>query len=120
MPNKKTEEKKPPLRPINFHFRATEEEAALIRQRMADTGITDMGAFARKMIIEGYHITLDLTDVREMVSLLGRIGNNINQIARRTNESGSVCADDMKDLKMRMDEIWGSAREILAELAKIK
>ena len=120
MQDKQTQKNKQPLRPINFHFRATEEEAALIRQRMADTGITDMGAFARKMIIEGYHISLDLTDVREMVSLLGRVGNNINQIARRVNQTGSLHSADMEDLKRHMDEIWGAARGILSELAKIK
>ena len=87
---------------------------------MAETGITDFGAFARKMIIEGYHITLDLADVREMVSLLGRVGNNVNQIAKHVNETQSVHADDIKSIKLQMDEIWGAAREILSQLAKIK
>ena len=112
--------KKPPLRPINFHFRATEEEAAEIRMRMADMGITDLGAFARKMMIQGYHITLDLKDVREMAALLGRVGNNINQISKRLNESGSFYASDMDDIKRHMDEIWNTAREILSSLAQIK
>jgi len=87
---------------------------------MAEMGITDLGAFARKMMMEGYHITLDLKDVREMVSLLGRVGNNINQIARRANESGSIYSADMDDVKKHMDEIWSGAREILLQLTKIK
>ena len=117
---KNTKPKRQLLRPVNFHFRATNEEAAAIRERMAEMGITNFGAFARKMMMEGYHITLDLKDVREMTSLLGRVGSNINQIARRANESGSVYAADIEDVKKYMDEIWSSAREILSQLAEIK
>ena len=116
----KAESKRKPLRPVNVHFRTTEEEAAEIRARMAEMGITDLGAFARKMILEGYHITLDLKEVREMTALLGRVGNNINQIARRCNETGSIYADDMNDIKTHMDEVWDKAREILSELSKVK
>jgi len=116
-------DKKPKInrrRNIRFHITATEDEAALIRERMADVGISDMGAYARKMMIEGYHITLDLKDVPEMTALLGRVGNNINQISRRLNETGSVYAADMEDVKAYMDEIWTTAREVLSQLAKIK
>jgi hypothetical protein len=108
------------LRPVSLHFRATEEEATEIRARMAEMGITDFGAFSRKMMLEGYHITLDLKDVREMTAMLGRVGNNVNQIARRVNMEGSIYAADMDDIKSHMDEIWSAAREILSQLAKIK
>ena len=107
-------------RGVRFHITATEEEAAAIRERMAKAGITDMGAYARRMMISGYHITLDLSDVREMAALLGHIGGNINQIAKRANETRSIYAADIEELKRHMDEIWGAARGILSELAKIK
>jgi len=107
-------------RNIRFHITATEDEATLIRKRMTEANISDMGVYARKMMIEGYHITIDLKDVREMTSLLGRVGNNINQIARRANESGSIYAVDVEDIKKHMDEIWSMAREILSQLSKIK
>ena len=54
------------------------------------------------------------------LSLLGRVGNNINQIARRVNQTGSLHSADMEDMKRHMDEIWGAARKILSELARIK
>ena len=115
--------KKPPInrrRNIRFHITATEEEAGMIRQRMAEMGFTDTGAFARRMMMEGYHITLDLSEVRQMVSLLGRVGNNINQIARLANETQTVNASDIEEVKEQMDDIWAAAREILSQLAKIK
>ena len=71
------------IRSVLFNFFASEEEAALIRQRMADSGIVNLSAYLRKMAISGYHINLDLSDVRELVSLLRRCSNNLNQIAKR-------------------------------------
>ena len=104
----------------HFHFWATEEEAALIRERMAVAGVTGFGAFARKMLINGYHVNIDLTDVREMVRLLRNATNNINQIAKRANETRSIYADDLEDLRWQYDSLWGAANKILAGLAKIK
>jgi len=57
-------------RSVHFNFWATEEEAALIRDRMARMGVTGIGAYMRKMAIDGYFINLDLSDVKELVSLM--------------------------------------------------
>jgi len=107
-------------RDVHFHFWATDEEAALIRQRMADAGVTSLGAYIRKMCIDGYHINLDLSDVRELVSLLRRCSNNLNQMVRRANETRSVYAADVEDLRRQYDTLWEAANGILTGLAKIK
>ena len=107
-------------RNVRFHITATEEEAAEIRARMAEIGVTSMGAYARKMLIDGYHITLDLSDVREMVTQLKRIGTNINQIAKRANETRSIYASDLEDLRQGFSEIWSATNKILTALSKIK
>jgi len=107
-------------RPVHFHFWATEEEAALIRERMAKSGITNFGAFARKMLIDGYHISLDLSELRAFTTQLRKIGVNINQIAKRANETHSVHAADVNYLYEKLDGIWATARTILEGLAKIK
>ncbi len=105
---------------VHFHLWANEEEAALIRERMAATGITGFGAFARKMLIDGYHVNIDLSDVREMVSLLRRCSLNINQIAKRANETRNIYAGDVEDLRRQYDLLWDAANKILTGLAKIK
>lgn len=107
-------------RSVHFNFWATEEEAALIRERMASLGITGLGAYFRKMGIDGYIINLDLSDVRELVSLLRYCSNNLNQYAKRANETGNIYAADIEDLRERLDGIWEAAREILKELAEIQ
>ena len=107
-------------RNVRFHVTATEEEAAAIRARMAGIGVTSMGAYARKMMIDGYQIILNLSDIKEMVTLLSRIGSNINQIAKRANETRSIYAADVEDLRQGYSEIWAAANKILTSLSKIK
>lgn len=107
-------------RNVHFHLWANDDEARLIKERMAATGITSFGAFARKMLIDGYHINLDLADVREMVRLLGNATNNINQIAKRANETRSIYAEDVEDLRRQYGSLWESSNKILKGLSKIK
>ena len=116
MPDKKPNRK----RGIHYHFCLNEEEAALIKERMASLGVTGMGAYARKMMIDGYHINVDLSDVRELVSLLRRNCNNLNQIAKRANETRSIYQADIEDLRRQYDTLWEAANGILSGLAKIK
>ena len=112
---------KPPTqkRTVHFHFLATEAEAAQIRERMTGIGMTNLGAYFRKMAIDGMFVQLDLSDVKELVSLLRRCSNNINQIARRANEIHSIYETDIEDLRRQYDTLWDAANKILANLAKI-
>ena len=92
----------------------------MIRERMASLGVTSLGAYFRKMSINGCHINLDLSDVRELVSLLRRCSNNLNQIAKRANETRSIYETDIEDLRRQYDTLWEAANGILTGLAKIK
>ena len=65
----------------DVHFLASKEEVERIHQKMDELGIRSMGAYLRKMALDGYCINLDLQDVKEMVSLLRRCSNNLNQYA---------------------------------------
>ena len=65
-------------RPIHLHVMVSEEEQALIQQRMAEAGLRNMGAYMRKMALNGYVLHVDLSPVRELVSLQRRRPNNPN------------------------------------------
>ena len=96
------------------------EEMERLKQKMAEVGIINRSAYIRKMALDGYCVNLELTDVKEMVSLLRRCSNNLNQYAKRANETGSIYAEDIRDLQERQNEIWEIAKEILARLATIQ
>lgn len=106
-------------RNIQLHFMVNEREKEQIRQKMALYGTSNMGAFLRKMAIDGYVIKLDLSDVKELVSLLRRCSNNLNQYTKRVHETGSIYAADIEHLSQQLDGIWATARNILAALGKL-
>ena len=92
-------------RDVQLKFRVTPEERALIEQKMAQLGTTNMAAYLRKMAIDGFVINLELPELREMVSLLRRSSNNLNQLTRRVHETGRFCRA-MTDCGMRRRKFW--------------
>jgi uncharacterized protein (DUF1778 family) len=104
---------------INLTFRVSPEEHAMIKRRMAQAGVTNMRAFILKQAVDGRVIHVELRSVNEMCRLLSNATNNINQVARRVNETGNVYAEDIGDLAARYDELWTQAREILRKLAAL-
>ena len=107
-------------RDIHYHFCVSEDEAELIKERMSSLGVTSMGAYFRKMAIDGYHINVDLSEIKELTSLLRRCSNNLNQVAKRANETRNIYEADVEDLRRQYDELWEAASGILLGLAKIK
>jgi hypothetical protein len=78
-----------------------------------------MPAYLLKQAIDGHVIQLELTSVHEMVRLLSNAANNINQIAKRANETGSIYAADVEELRGRYEQLWGQAGKILQKLSEL-
>ncbi len=93
-------------RTVQVKFRVTEEEKALIEEKMKLIPTRNMAAYLRKIAIDGYIIQVDHSDIKAMTAEIQKIGVNINQIARRVNSTGSVYQDDIDELKGALDEIW--------------
>ena len=104
----------------DLNVRVTPEDKERIRAKMEEAGIQNMSAYIRKMALDGICVKLDLTDVRQLIVLLQRCSNNLNQYAKRANETGSIYAADIEDLQSRLDEIWELSRQSLARLANIR
>ncbi len=92
----------------------------LIKRRMNEAGIRNMSAYIRKMAIDGYVIRLDLKDVKEVSRLMGINSNNLNQYAKKANETGSIYLRDIKVLQEQHEEIWEELRKINLKLASIR
>ena len=107
-------------RNIVIRFRVTPEEREMIESKMAQFGTSNMAAYLRKISIDGYVVRLDLPELREMVSLLRRSSNNLNQIAKRVNETSRIYDADIYCLKENQEKIWSAANGILTRLANIK
>ena len=93
-------------RTIQVKFYVTEEERALIEQKMKQIPTRNMAAYLRKIAIDGYIIQINHSDIKTMTAEIQKIGVNVNQIARRINATGSVYEQDIAEIKGALDEIW--------------
>ena len=93
-------------RPARIEFRVTEQERQLIQKKMDQLGTKNMGAYLRKMAIDGYIIKVDYTEQKKLAAAVSRVAGNINQICRRINQTGHFYPDDIVELKAKQCEIW--------------
>ena len=107
-------------RNVQLKFRVTPEERAMIKAKMDLLGTTNMAAYLRKMAIDGYAVNLDLPELRELVSLLRRSSNNLNQLTKRVHETGRFYDADLEDLRHSFDRLWEAAQKVLTALAAIQ
>lgn len=107
-------------REIVLRFRVTAEERGMIEEKMTQLGTDNMAAYLRKMAIDGYIVKLDLPELKELVSLLRRSGNNLNQIAKRVNETNRIYTADIECLLENQEKLWTAAKEILGKLSNLR
>lgn len=93
-------------RPIRKEICLNEQELNLIQHKMRQLGTHNFGAYACKMLIDGYIIKVDYTEQKKLAAAVSRVASNINQICRRINSTGHFYADDITELKERQGEIW--------------
>lgn len=107
-------------RGILLKFYVSEKELEQIRMKMEQYSTNNLSAYLRKIAIDGYVVNLELPELGEMVSLLRRSSNNLNQLAKRVHETGRFYDADLEDLRRDYDGLWEAAQKILRSLAKIQ
>ena len=84
----------------------TPQEERTIAKKMEMIGTENFGAYARKMLIDGYIIKVDYTEQKKLAAAVSRAASNINHVCRRINSTGRCYEDDVAELKARQAEIW--------------
>ena len=106
-------------RDVQLNFRVSPEELALIEQKMAQLGTKNREAYLRKMALDGYVVRLELPELKELVSLMRRSSNNLNQLTRRVHETGRIYDADLEDISQRQEALWDGVHQVLTQLAKL-
>ena len=96
--------------------RVTAEEKQLIQKKMSQFRTKNFSRYARKMLIDGYVIHLDLKEFQKLSAEVNAVGININQIAKVANATGKVYENDIAQAKERVEEIWRLLKSFLSEL----
>jgi len=106
-------------RNIHLCVMVTQEELELIRGRMAEAGIRNAGAYIRKMALTGYVLHVDLSPVRELVSLQRRCSNNLNQVAVNVNTYGGVYPQEIAMLQKDYAALWKPLSDLIKQLSAV-
>ena len=107
------------IRKIQLNFRVTEQERRLIEERMQELETTNREAYLRKIAIDGMIVKLEVQELKEIVSLMRRTSNNVNQIARRLNETGRIYEADITDVHNRQEQLWDMLNSLITKLSGI-
>lgn len=107
-------------RNYRFIFRLNDDELKLIKNKMELFGVQNMSAYLRKMAIDGYVINLDIPEISELISLLRRASNNINQIAKKVNSTDRIYEREIKEIQNFQEEIWSKTDLILKKLSVLE
>ena len=106
-------------RDIRVDLHISKDEYNLIQERMTEAGTTNMSAFIRKMSLNGYVLHVDLSPVKELVSLQKRCSNNMNQIAVNVNTFGGIQSQEITALQNDYKSLWKPLSDLIKQLAEI-
>ena len=107
------------VRKVQLNFRVTEREKQLIEDRMQEIGTTNRETYLRKIAIDGMLVKLEVPELKEIVSLMRRTSNNVNQIARRLNENGRIYEVDITDVQNQQEQLWDMLNSLITKISGI-
>ncbi len=116
MDEQKKNTKRNRQRKIQINFYLNEKEKYVLDTKFKASGLRTESDFLRRLILYGDVLVPDFEEVRQMNHLLGKLGNNINQIAKKANTFDSLSQYDIAEVKEMMNRLWQSQKSILSKL----
>lgn len=92
-------------RNVRLRFDLTEKEKELFERKKEESGAKNMSHFIRKTVLEKEIYEVDLEPLRALYGSLSNATNNLNQIAKRVNQTGVIYKSDIDDMKKSIDKI---------------
>ena len=107
-------------RPNRVELYLTDDELTHLSSRMAEAGLINRQEFLRVMALDGYIARFDLSELKEIRRLIANACGNINQIAKRANETRSIYGSDLISLKQSFSEVQKSVVDALTLASKMQ
>ena len=105
-----------PERKHSLHLYLNDAGNELLEEKFKQSKIKSKSEFIRRLIIDGYIIEVNFSELNRYNFLLSNISNNINQIAHRINETRSIYKSDIDSVKEEMDKLWQQQKSMLSSL----
>ena len=98
----------------------SDDEQYILEQKVKISGMKSKSAFLRRQILYGFVYNIDYSELREYNAALGKIGGNLNQIAKRMNATGNVYKADVEEMKKLMKQVWDTQLAMLKKQPSMK
>ena len=98
----------------------SDDEQYILEQKVKISGMKSKSAFLHRLILYGFVYDIDYSYLRDYNAALGKIGSNLNQIAKRMNATGNVYKADVKEVKELMKKVWETQKAMLSNQPCIK
>ena len=92
-------------------FRLNDEELALLRKKVEDSGMS-MTKFFRTLIYTGKIVVLPLELMRDIQRQVRGAGRNINQITKMAHIHGRVSTDDLRRVTAEQEKLERILRQL--------
>ena len=93
-----------------------DEELELLNEKCKLANIKNKSEYLRRMIVDGYILEVNFSELKEYTFLLSKVSTNVNQIAHRINETRSIFKTDIDEIKKEIDKIWQLQRSMVSKL----
>ena len=98
-------------------IRLTDTEFSII-ENMAEQADMTISEYMRKQIMEGqvntkFEIVADVKEIKKLIGELGKIGSNLNQIARYFNQGGIISPEMRTEIKKSLRDIYEMKYEVM-------
>ena len=89
------------------NFRLSEEEAAKVMRAAENAGLS-LSAYVKKLAVSSKvkPMVIDREQGKQLIAALGKMGSNLNQIAKVANQGGGVDADALARLHEDIGDFW--------------
>ena len=94
----------------DVHLRMNETEYEILLERATATNMTVSdfirNALVNQKVIIKYEITADVPEIKKLISEFGKIGSNLNQIARYFNQGGILSSEMRNEIRKSLRDIY--------------
>ena len=96
--------------PSQVKIRLTEEELAKLKEKVKESGLSQQ-EYIKKCALNRKIQNMD--GIKEIIPELKRVGNNLNQIAKKMNEGFYPTIPEVVNNQKELMELWQQLRQYL-------